>query len=121
MANQISPDFDKIYAEGLDLNFYVKSKRAFNDIQKLIKEAKDKGNMDVMVSNVARLNDMVKYYMDLTIMLDGRIRYYQKANQATQIENEDLIQENFLLIAESKGREHYKNAKERLDKFFDGQ
>lgn len=119
MENQVSQDSDRLNPEGLDKDFIIKSMLAFNNIQLLLNEAIEKKNIPVIVSNIERLNSMVKYYLKNAELLNSRISYYQDVNRSLEIENERLIKEQFLLIAETKGREPYKRAKELVDQFFE--
>lgn len=116
MGRQISPDFDKII-EGTDLNLLIKSKRAYNDINTLIKEASDKDNMPIVLENVERLKAMTVHFMKEALRLDGRLRFFQRQNQILEIENNDLTDENFLMLSQVKGREPYLRAKEMVDQY----
>lgn len=117
MANQSSQDSKTIH-EGIDRDFLIKSVMAYNNIQTLLNEAIEKKNIPVIVSNISRLNEMLKFYLKTAEKLDANIYYYKSCNRSLEIENEALKRENFLLMVENKGREPYRRAKEMLDDYF---
>lgn len=118
MAKQNLKVGDPLPFEGIDKDFLTKSMIAYENIERLLFEAEKKQNLPVILSNVERLKSMVKYYLKNASMLDARIKYYQQANQQLEGENQKLINENLLLICQSKSRDAFRQAKEGLESIF---
>lgn len=100
----------------MDIKWLNKCKKAHANILKCLEEAYKKKDINLMLTNVIRLNEITTHYQN-------SISLHLNQNFTLEIENSELEEMNrklqdeaFLSICDSKGR--YQEAKKQLEEFY---
>lgn len=100
----------------MDKKWLDECRKSHSNILKCLEEAYKAKDLNLMITNVKRLNELTTHY-DKTIRLHmGRNGILEAENQELEGENRRLRDEAFLQICDSKGR--YQDAKKQLDEFY---
>lgn len=100
----------------MDIKWLNKCKKAHANILKCLEEAYKKKDINLMLTNVMRLNELTAHYQShISLHLNQNFNLETENKELEEI-NRKLMDEAFLSICDSKGR--YQEAKKQLEDFY---
>ena len=101
----------------MDKGFLKKCKKAHQNILTCIEEGYRKKDVNILIVNFKRLNDLMIHYQRMIEINLGVNDVLSEENKVLEAESASMRDERFLRISESKGR--YREAKKMLEDFYE--
>ena len=100
----------------MDIKWLNKCKKAHSNILKCLEEAYKKKDINLMLANVMRLNEITTHYHNnISLHLNQNLNL-KTENRELEEMNRKLQDDAFISISDSKSR--YQEAKQMLDEFY---